>query len=30
MGTGYATICLPLGIIGFAVGTWYYLKRVEP
>ena len=28
--TGYATICLVLAILCFWIGTWYYLRRVEP
>ncbi len=28
--TGYISISLALGILGFAVGTWCFLKRVEP
>jgi ABC-type transport system involved in multi-copper enzyme maturation permease subunit len=27
---GYTTICLILAILGFALGTLYYLRRVEP
>jgi ABC-type transport system involved in multi-copper enzyme maturation permease subunit len=30
MATWYTGISLALGILGFAVGTWYFLKRVEP
>jgi hypothetical protein len=26
----YSIICLTLAPISFAVGTWYYLHRVEP
>ena len=27
---GYATICLSLAVVCFAIGTWYYLRRIEP
>ena len=30
MGNGCATIFPILGIVCFSIGTWYYLKRVEP
>ena len=29
-GTIYSMICPPLGVVGFALGTWYFLTRVEP
>ena len=30
MGDAYAIICPILALICFSIGTWYYLKRVEP
>ena len=27
---GYDAICLSLGVVCFAIGTWYYLRRIEP
>ncbi len=27
---GFTSISLVLGTLGFAIGTWYFLKRVEP
>ena len=30
MRNGFATIFPILGIVCFSIGTWYYLKRVEP
>ncbi|MBN2295602.1 MAG: hypothetical protein JXM70_24440 [Pirellulales bacterium] len=27
---GYTAICLILALVCFSIGTWYYLKRVEP
>lgn len=30
MAAWYIGISLTLGILGFALGTWYFLKRVEP
>ncbi len=29
-GTIYSMICAPLGVVSFALGTWYFLTRVEP
>jgi len=30
VGIGYAIICPILAIVGFSIGTWYYLTRIEP
>ena len=27
---GYAIICPMLALVGFSIGTWYYLTRIEP
>ncbi len=27
--TIYASLCAPLGVAGFAIGTWHYLHHVE-
>jgi hypothetical protein len=26
----YCAICLAISLVGFGVGTWHYLRRVEP
>jgi ABC-type transport system involved in multi-copper enzyme maturation permease subunit len=28
--TGYSTICAMVAVVCFSIGTWYYLRRVEP
>ena len=30
METGYAIICPVVAVVCFSIGTWYYLRRVEP
>ncbi len=30
MGIGYAITCPVLAVVCFSIGTWYYLRRVEP
>ena len=30
MKTGYAVTCPLLALVCFSIGTWYYLRRVEP
>ena len=27
---GYSAICLTIALVCFSIGTWYYLKRIEP
>jgi ABC-type transport system involved in multi-copper enzyme maturation permease subunit len=29
-GTGYAIVCPIVAVVCFSIGTWYYLRRVEP
>ena len=28
--TGFRYFCGPLGVLAFGLGTWYYVRRVEP
>ncbi len=30
VGYGYAIICSALAVVCFSIGTWYYLRRIEP